>query len=84
MDESNSSAVVVFTTQHRIRGRIALLPGARLTDFVQHAGDFMAITGVEVCTHEGRPLFTTPFLDLATTAIEIILPAEQFHPVGES
>lgn len=78
MDVSESTEVVILTAQHRIRGRIALLPGARLTDYVQHAGDFMAVVDAQVCTTTGTPLFSAGFVDVATRAIEIILPAEHF------
>lgn len=74
MDQQHCTSVIVFTAQHRISGNIALLPGARLTDYVMHAGPFMAISDVEVSYHDGRSLFQADFLDLSTSSIEIIMP----------
>jgi hypothetical protein len=77
MDESNSTSVIIYTAQHRLTGRIALLPGSRLTDYVLNAGPFVAIVEVEIATSDGTPLFQVDFLDLATNRIELIMPADQ-------
>lgn len=84
MDQNESTAVVVITAEHLIRGRIALIPGARLTDYVQHAGPFMAITEVEVrsAADRDRLLFRADFLDVATAHIVMILPASSWQDPG--
>lgn len=75
-DPTETTEVMVITPNHRITGRIALVPGARLTDYVREPNQFIAITDVTVCDLEGRKIFTTPFLDLGKHHIEIILPKE--------
>jgi hypothetical protein len=76
MDTSETTEVMVITRNHRIMGRIALVPGARLTDYIREPTQFIAMTQVVVCDQGGKELFSTPFLDLGKHHIEIILPKE--------
>ena len=75
-DAESTSEVLVFTSRFRITGRISLLPGARLTDFIRTVGPFLAIVDVVVTTPDGREILRAPFLDLGTQHIELILPRE--------
>lgn len=74
--KEETSEVVVYTATFRVEGSIALLPGARLTDFVRGAQDFIAVTGASVFDRDGKRLFTAPFLDIGRSYIELIMPAE--------
>jgi hypothetical protein len=77
MDELvDKSEVLIFTDSYRIRGKIALVPGARLTDYIVEANLFIAVTEVKVTDKEGKLLFKTPFLNVHRDHIELILPAE--------
>lgn len=76
IDPTESTEVMVFTPNHRITGRIALVPGARLTDFVRESSEYIAMVNVQVCTLEGAEVFSTPFLDLGKQHIELILPKD--------
>jgi len=69
--ESNSQ-VVIMTIGYHIKGSIDLLPGARITDFVNDAKGFIAVTDAEVRTIEGRLIYTTPFINVSTSHIELI------------
>ena len=72
----DKSEVLIFTNNFRIRGKIALVPGARLTDYIIEANMFIAVSDVEVKDKAGNFIFKTPFLDVHRDHIEIILPAE--------
>jgi hypothetical protein len=77
----DKTPVVVFTRNHRIEGKIALVPGARLTDYVVGANQFIAMTEVAVKDKTGKILLNSPFLDVNRDQIEIIFPADlaTFH-----
>ena len=68
--------VTIFTSTYRIRGFIELVPGARITDFMAEARDFIAVTNAEVWEPQpgGRQVASAPFLNVSRFHIEIILP----------
>jgi hypothetical protein len=68
--------VTIFTSTYRIRGFIELVPGARITDFMAEARDFIAVTHAEVWELQpgGRQVASAPFLNVSRFHIEIILP----------
>ena len=59
-----------------MRGFIELVPGARITDFMAEARDFIAVTNAEVWELQpgGRQVASAPFLNISRFHIEIILP----------
>ena len=74
MDERTK--VTIFTSSYRVRGYINLVPGARLSDFMAEARDFIAVTHAEVWELQpgGRQVASAPFLNVSRDHIEIILP----------
>ena len=76
IDPNETTAVLVITPNHRVTGRIALVPGARLTDYVREHTHFVPMVDVVVSDLEGHPLFKAPFLDLSKDHIELILPQD--------
>jgi len=68
--------VIILTKYHRIEGEIDLLPGARLTDFMNGANKFIAITNARVIDRSGEELLKGGFVDVLVRNIEVILPAE--------
>lgn len=72
----DKTAVVILLSHYRIAGDISLLPGARLTDYVNASKEFIAVTNAEVQDHQGRPIFKVPFLDVNRDDVEVIAPAE--------
>lgn len=68
--------VIILTKNFRIEGEIDLLPGARLTDFMNKSNKFMAVTSARVADHDGKELLKGEFIDVLIRNIEIILPAE--------
>lgn len=75
-----TTKVVIYTDSYRIEGAIALIPGARLTDYVRNAQDFIAVVDAAVFDKGGRMMFTARFLDVGRQFIELIVPSELVQP----
>lgn len=73
---SDKSEVLLFTSTYQIRGKVALVPGARLTDYIVSANLFVAVADAEVRDKAGKVILNTPFLDIHRDHIEFILPAD--------
>ena len=60
--EENKTKVTILTGTYRVKGLIELLPGARVTDFMTEAKEFIAVTHAEVWELEvgGRPTRNGP------------------------
>ena len=74
-DESRTK-VTILTGAYRIKGYIDLLPGARLTDYIVEAKDFVALTNAEVyeAVLGGRQILTAPFINVNRDHIQIVTP----------
>jgi hypothetical protein len=74
-DESRTK-VTILTGNYRIKGYIDLLPGARLTDYIVEAKDFVAVTNAEVYESVlgGRQVLTAPFINVNRDHIQIVTP----------
>ena len=72
----DKTKVTILTSSYRIRGYIDLVPGARITDFMAEAKDFIAVVNAEVWELEvgGRQVLSSPFINVNRDHIEIILP----------
>ena len=68
--------VTIFTATYRVKGYIDLLPGARVTDFMAEAKDFIAVVNAEVWELQpgGRQVASAAFINVSRDHIEIILP----------
>ncbi len=71
----NRTQVVILTRVYRIEGEIDLLPGSRLTDFMNGANSFVVVTEAKVTDHTGKDILTGDFINVHVRNIEIILPA---------
>ena len=74
MDEKTK--VTILTSSYRIKGYIELVPGARITDYMAEARDFIAVTQAEVWELQvgGRQVLSAPFINVSRAHVEIILP----------
>lgn len=72
--EGNRTKVTLLTGTYRIKGYIELLPGARLTDFMVEAKDFIAVTDAELWELGGRRIMVAPFLNVSREHIQIVVP----------
>ncbi|MCQ2090277.1 MAG: hypothetical protein MJY85_09470 [Fibrobacter sp.] len=68
--------VKIWTDNFVITGEIDTLRDERLTDYIRENKDFIAVTQVKVADRTEHDLFRTHFLNVSTSHIEIILPAE--------
>ena len=68
--------VKIWTDTFIITGEIDTMRDERLTDYVRENKEFIAVTQVNVTDRESKDLFRTHFLNVSTSHIEIILPAE--------
>jgi len=70
--------VTIFTSTYRVRGFIELVPGARISDFMAEARDFIAVTKAEVWELQpgGRQVAAAAFLNVSRDHIELILPGD--------
>ncbi len=73
---ADKTEVLICTTDYRMRGKVALVPGARLTDYIVESKPFIAVTDAEVFDKQGHLLMRTPFLDINRDHIVLIAPAD--------
>lgn len=68
--------VTILTGTYRIKGYIDLLPGARVTDYMQESREFVAVMDAEIHEAEvaGREVMIAPFIDVNRNHIQIIAP----------
>jgi len=84
MDVTNSRklkkdqlSVVILTRDHIIQGEVHVLPGTRLTDFVNSKpdNDFIAVTNAEVFPiSQSKDILKTKFLAINKSYITMIYP----------
>ncbi len=72
---TGKTQVVVLTQHYRIEGEIDLIPGSRLTDFMNKVDKFMVVTKAEVTDLNGKKLVHGEFINVLVDSIEVILPA---------
>lgn len=72
--QESRTKVTILTDAYRIKGYIDLLPGARVTDFMHEAREFLAVMDAEVYEIElgGRQVLTAPFIDVNRSHIQIV------------
>jgi hypothetical protein len=74
MADQNKTKVTILTGSYRIKGYIDLLPGARVTDYMTEAKNFIAVTDAEVWEVGERRVLATPFLNVCRDHIHVITP----------
>jgi hypothetical protein len=74
--EETRTRVTILTSTYRVKGYIDLVPGARVTDFMAGAKDFIAVTNAEVWELQpgGRQVASAPFINVSREHIEIVYP----------
>ena len=74
--EETRTKVTILTGTYRIKGYIDLIPGARLTDYIVDAKDFVAVTNAEVWESVlgGRQVLSAPFINVNRDCIQIVTP----------
>ena len=73
-DDNSRTKVTILTGTYRIKGYVELLPGARLTDFMIEAKEFIAVIDAEVADLGGRLLLNEPFLNVGREHVQVVIP----------
>jgi len=69
----NRTRVVILTAAYRIKGTIDLLPGARVTDYIVGAKNFIVVTEAEVwAVGGGGIVLSADFIDVSREQIHVI------------
>ncbi len=68
--------VAILTASYQVKGYVDLMAGARITDLMNGAKDFVAVTDAEVYEVGGnlRHVFNVPFLNVCRAHVQIIAP----------
>ena len=66
--------VQILAGPYRIKGDIALVPGARVTDYMVEAKEFFAVTDAEVWDLEGRKILAAPFFNVSRDHVVVVIP----------
>jgi len=74
MAEQNRTKVIILTGSYRIKGYIDLVAGARVTDYMTEAKNFIAVTDAEVWEAGERRVLAAPFLNVRRDHIQVITP----------
>lgn len=72
IDDSRTT-ITILTGTYRIKGLIALMPGARITDYLIGSKDFIAVTNAEVWDQD-RKVLSAPFINVALQHVQIVMP----------
>ena len=72
----HKTQVIILTKDFRIEGDIDLIPGSRLTNFMNDVKKIMVVTDATVKDHDGKEILRGKFIDVLVRNIEIILPAD--------
>jgi hypothetical protein len=75
-DNENRMKVTILTGTYRVKGFIEIVPGARVTDYLVEAKNFIAVTDAEVRDLNDRHIMNTPFLNINRECIQIVAPQE--------
>ena len=77
---SERRAVIIYTRNYQIKGEIGLLPGCRLTDYMNEGKSFIAVLNAQLQTHAGRPVLEAGLVNINLRLIEVIAPVESLVP----
>ena len=73
-DGNSKTKVTILTGTYRIKGYVELIPGARLTDFMIEAKEFIAVIDAEVADLGGRLMLNEPFLNVSREHVQVVIP----------
>ena len=73
-NSEHRTKVMILTGTYRIKGFIDIVQGARVTDYMVEAKDFIAVTDAEVRDLNDRHIVNTPFLNVSREHVQIISP----------
>jgi hypothetical protein len=72
---SETTKLTVYANGYRISGTGSVLPGARVTDFMNESKQFIALTDVSVWDiDDGRKVMSSPFININRESVEFVVP----------
>lgn len=74
--DNERTKVTILTGTYRVKGYIDLLPGARVTDYLEESKDFIAVTDAEVRDLSDRYILSAAFLNVSRNHIQIVTPGD--------
>lgn len=75
LQDETRRKVTVLTNGYQIMGECSVLPGARVTDYLNDSRDFIALTNASVWhVADARKMMNAAFLNLNRGNVEIIVP----------
>lgn len=76
--DGNRRKLTVLANGFRIQGEGTMLPGARVSDYLNNSKAFLALTHADVWhVSDGRKLVTAPFLNINRSGIEVVIPDDK-------
>ena len=73
---NDNTKLMVFANGFRISGFGSVLPGARVTDYMNESQKFFALTEVSVWDiKDGRKVMSVPFINVNRSNVEFVVPA---------
>ena len=73
---AEKTKVIILSQKHKIEGFIDLLPGARLTDYMNNSNKFIAVTDAQIFDEGSSEIMKAQFINVLVKSIEVILPAD--------
>ncbi len=76
--EAQITPVVFLTGHYRIKGKIGMLSGVRLTDYMNETKDFIAVTEAVVFDRSsGEQILAGGFVNVQRSTVEVIIREEE-------
>lgn len=69
--------VVILTDTFRIEGKLNILSGVRLTDYMNESKAFIAITDATIKEISGKQVMTAAFINIKLETIQVIVPSHE-------
>jgi hypothetical protein len=76
--DEQMSSIVFLTGHYKIIGKISLMPGVRLADYMNETKDFIVVLDAVVFDREsGEEVYTKPLVNVRRRSIEVIVLEEE-------
>lgn len=74
--DAEKTKVIILSQGHKIEGVIDLIPGARLTDYMNSANRFIALTDARIFDRDSDEVLNARFVNVLVDNIEVIIPSD--------
>ncbi len=73
---AEGTKVIILSQKHKIEGVIDLVPGARLTDYMNNSNKFIAVTDARIFDDDNNEIMKAKFINVLVDYIQVILPSD--------